>query len=46
MVDGGTEELAVRQHLRRREAALREKGIHFVGTGVSGGEEGALHGPS
>lgn len=31
---------------RRREAALREKGIHFVGTGVSGGEEGALLGPS
>ncbi|AYY11858.1 NADP-dependent phosphogluconate dehydrogenase [Actinobacteria bacterium YIM 96077] len=31
---------------RRREATLREDGIHFVGTGVSGGEEGALHGPS
>ncbi|MGN8245414.1 NADP-dependent phosphogluconate dehydrogenase [Cellulomonas soli] len=31
---------------RRREAALREKGLHFVGTGVSGGEEGALNGPS
>jgi 6-phosphogluconate dehydrogenase len=31
---------------RRREAALREQGIHFVGTGVSGGEEGALLGPS
>ena len=31
---------------RRREADLREKGIHFVGTGVSGGEEGALNGPS
>ena len=31
---------------RRREAALREKGLHFVGTGVSGGEEGALLGPS
>src|SRR3981189_1524366 len=31
---------------RRREAALRELGLHFVGTGVSGGEEGALHGPS
>lgn len=30
----------------RREAALREKGLHFVGTGVSGGEEGALNGPS
>jgi 6-phosphogluconate dehydrogenase len=31
---------------RRRESALSEKGIHFVGCGVSGGEEGALHGPS
>lgn len=30
----------------RREAQLREKGLHFVGTGVSGGEEGALNGPS
>jgi len=31
---------------RRREAALSEKGLHFVGCGVSGGEEGALNGPS
>ena len=31
---------------RRREAALREQGLHFVGMGVSGGEEGALNGPS
>ncbi|MEO9324415.1 NADP-dependent phosphogluconate dehydrogenase [Nocardioides sp. C4-1] len=30
----------------RREEALKEHGLHFVGTGVSGGEEGALHGPS
>jgi 6-phosphogluconate dehydrogenase len=30
----------------RREKALRERGLHFVGTGVSGGEEGALLGPS
>src|SRR5664280_372668 len=30
----------------RREAELREKGLHFVGSGVSGGEEGALLGPS
>ncbi|MDO8120682.1 NADP-dependent phosphogluconate dehydrogenase [Isoptericola sp. b490] len=30
----------------RREAALREHGLHFVGCGVSGGEEGALNGPS
>ncbi|VEG26170.1 NADP-dependent phosphogluconate dehydrogenase [Actinomyces howellii] len=31
---------------QRREASLREQGIHFVGTGVSGGEEGALEGPA
>lgn len=31
---------------RRREASLREHGLHFVGVGVSGGEEGALNGPS
>ncbi len=30
----------------RREAQLKEHGLHFVGTGVSGGEEGALNGPS
>ncbi len=30
----------------RREAALAARGLHFVGTGVSGGEEGALNGPS
>ncbi|MEE1928919.1 NADP-dependent phosphogluconate dehydrogenase [Streptomyces sp. TRM 70351] len=31
---------------RRREQELRARGIHFVGCGISGGEEGALHGPS
>ncbi len=31
---------------RRREADLRGKGIRFFGMGVSGGEEGARHGPS
>ncbi|WP_211357025.1 NADP-dependent phosphogluconate dehydrogenase [Nocardioides rubriscoriae] len=30
----------------RREERLQEHGLHFVGTGVSGGEEGALNGPS
>jgi len=30
----------------RREKALRERGIHFIGCGISGGEEGALQGPS
>ncbi|WP_111719211.1 NADP-dependent phosphogluconate dehydrogenase [Homoserinimonas sp. OAct 916] len=29
-----------------REKAVSETGIHFVGTGISGGEEGALLGPS
>src|SRR3954453_10870579 len=28
---------------RRRERALAEHGLHFVGAGVSGGEEGALN---
>ncbi|MBB2913583.1 6-phosphogluconate dehydrogenase [Streptosporangium becharense] len=43
LVDGGNAHFA---DTRRREAALRERGIHFVGAGVSGGEEGALLGPS
>ena len=30
----------------RREKALREKGLRFIGSGVSGGEEGARFGPS
>ncbi len=34
------------EETRRREADLRQKGLHFVGVGVSGGEEGALNGPS
>src|SRR3954467_11219356 len=29
-----------------REKAIRERGLHFVGAGISGGEEGALNGPS
>ncbi|MEU2771942.1 NADP-dependent phosphogluconate dehydrogenase [Streptomyces sp. NPDC007162] len=43
VIDGGNAHFA---DTRRREAALREKGLHFVGVGVSGGEEGALHGPA
>ncbi|RTE49875.1 NADP-dependent phosphogluconate dehydrogenase [Actinobaculum sp. 352] len=31
---------------RRREADIRARGLHYVGSGVSGGEEGALNGPS
>ena len=30
----------------RRQQALEDKGLHFVGMGVSGGEVGALEGPS
>ncbi len=43
IIDGGNAHFA---DTRRRERELREKGIHFVGAGISGGEEGALHGPS
>ncbi|MCR8550659.1 NADP-dependent phosphogluconate dehydrogenase [Salipiger sp. P9] len=31
---------------RRRAARMEAAGMHFVGMGVSGGEEGARHGPS
>jgi 6-phosphogluconate dehydrogenase len=31
---------------RRRESVLADRGLGFVGSGVSGGEEGALLGPS
>jgi 6-phosphogluconate dehydrogenase len=43
IVDGGNAHF---QDTRRRERDLRERGIEFVGAGISGGEEGALHGPS
>lgn len=43
IVDAGN---ALFTDTRRREAALKERGLHFVGCGVSGGEEGALWGPS
>ncbi|GAA4937317.1 NADP-dependent phosphogluconate dehydrogenase [Actinoplanes utahensis] len=43
LIDAGNAHYA---DTRRREAALKAKGLHFVGAGVSGGEEGALHGPS
>jgi 6-phosphogluconate dehydrogenase len=43
VVDGGNAHFI---DTRRRESALRERGLHFVGTGISGGEEGALNGPS
>src|SRR6202012_5994176 len=43
IVDSGNPHYA---DTRRRESTLSEQGIHFVGCGVSGGEEGALLGPS
>ena len=43
VLDGGNTHFV---DTRRRESALRERGIHFVGTGISGGEVGALEGPS
>jgi 6-phosphogluconate dehydrogenase len=43
IIDGGNAHFP---DTRRREAALRDKGIEFVGCGISGGEEGALNGPS
>ncbi|WP_329236435.1 NADP-dependent phosphogluconate dehydrogenase [Streptomyces sp. NBC_01460] len=43
IIDGGNAHFA---DTRRREHELREQGIHFVGAGISGGEEGALNGPS
>jgi 6-phosphogluconate dehydrogenase len=43
IVDGGNANF---RDTIRREEALRERGLHFVGVGISGGEDGALRGPS
>jgi 6-phosphogluconate dehydrogenase len=43
LIDGGNSHYS---DTMRRAAAAGEKGLLFVGAGVSGGEEGALHGPS
>ncbi len=43
LIDGGNTYYI---HSERRARDLGEKGILFIGTGVSGGEEGALKGPS
>ncbi|MBM7387716.1 NADP-dependent phosphogluconate dehydrogenase [Clavibacter phaseoli] len=43
IVDGGN---ALFTDTIRREKEVRAKGLHFVGAGISGGEEGALKGPS
>jgi len=43
VIDGGN---SLWEDTDRRLATLREHGIHYVGMGISGGEEGARHGPS
>ena len=43
LIDGGN---TFFQDTIRRERELSAAGFHFIGTGVSGGEEGALRGPS
>ncbi len=43
LIDGGN---SFFRDTDRRYEALAPKGIHHVGTGISGGEEGALKGPS
>ncbi len=43
IIDGGNSNY---QDTRRRHAWLTDKNILFIGTGVSGGEEGARRGPS
>ena len=43
IIDGGN---ALWTDTIRREKALQEKGLRFIGSGVSGGEEGARFGPS
>lgn len=43
IIDGGN---SLYTDTTRRVNSLKEKGIIFIGTGISGGEEGARHGPS
>jgi len=43
LIDGGNAHYAATE---RRTALAEARGLLYVGTGVSGGEEGALHGPS
>lgn len=43
LIDGGNSYF---EDTRRRNQTLEAKGIRFIGTGVSGGEEGALKGPA
>src|SRR3989338_8924808 len=43
LIDGGNSHY---RDTEKRQELLKKKGIHFLGLGVSGGEEGALKGPS
>jgi 6-phosphogluconate dehydrogenase len=43
LIDGGNSYF---EDTVRREQAMASRGLRFLGTGVSGGEEGALQGPS
>lgn len=43
IIDGGNSNY---EDSIRRTQTLKEKGFLFIGTGISGGEEGARHGPS
>ncbi len=43
LIDGGNSHFT---DTERRAKELKEKGIHFIGMGISGGEEGARRGPS
>ena len=43
IIDGGN---SLYTDTIRREKAMADRGLHFVGAGISGGEEGALNGPS
>src|SRR6266581_7912620 len=43
IIDGGN---SFFQDTQRRAAAVEKVGLGYIGSGVSGGEEGALHGPS
>jgi 6-phosphogluconate dehydrogenase len=43
IIDGGNSDY---KDSTRRCQYLKEKGLQYIGTGVSGGEEGARYGPS
>ncbi len=43
IIDGGNEWY---ENTERRAASVKEKGLMYLGMGVSGGEEGARNGPS